>query len=250
MEKLKIFDRVNLVGLLVGLSLAAGLIITAAQVTRVWLHIADSQIISVTGAAREEVVSDLAHWSASFEVEAEKMTEAQKSLKNDANKLEQFLTSRSITNAEISTITIERLKSRSDRDFGDATRDRTVGFRLRQTVRFSSTNLQQVTDLQQQSGVLVEEGVQLDDHGITFIYSKSAEAKTELLAAATKNARQRAEQIATQGGRKIGELRSARMGVFQITPRNSNEISAEGINDTSSREKTIRAVVSASFTME
>jgi hypothetical protein len=40
------------------------------------------------------------------------------------------------------------------------------------------------------------------------------------------------------------------MGVFQITGRNSNETSAEGINDTSTRDKSIRAVVSASFTME
>jgi hypothetical protein len=39
------------------------------------------------------------------------------------------------------------------------------------------------------------------------------------------------------------------MGVFQITPRNSNDISAEGVNDTTTREKTIRAIVTASFTM-
>ena len=71
-----------------------------------------------------------------------------------------------------------------------------------------------------------------------------------MLAAATKDARERAEQIASQGGRKIRALRAAKMGVFQITPRNSSDTSAEGINDTTSREKTIRAFVSASFTME
>jgi hypothetical protein len=40
------------------------------------------------------------------------------------------------------------------------------------------------------------------------------------------------------------------MGVFQITPRNSSNISAEGASDTTSREKTIRAIVEASFTLK
>ncbi len=250
MEKPVIMNRINFVGLLVGLSLACGLIISAVQVTRVWLHIADSQVINVTGAAREDIVSDKATWTGSFEVEGEKMTDAQKKLKEDLAKIQLFLNTRNITNADISTITIQRIKPRSNNGMGEDSHDKTVGYRLRQTVWFTSSDVQQVVDLQKQSGLLVEEGVQLDDHGIYFVYTKSAEAKTELLAAATKNARYRAEQIASQGGRKIGGLRSARMGVFQITGRNSNETSAEGVNDTTSREKTIRAVVSASFTME
>jgi uncharacterized protein len=40
------------------------------------------------------------------------------------------------------------------------------------------------------------------------------------------------------------------MGIFQITPLNSSETSGEGMNDTSSVEKTITAVVTASFALE
>ena len=63
-------------------------------------------------------------------------------------------------------------------------------------------------------------------------------------------AHMRAEQIASQGGRKIKSLKTAKMGVFQITPRNSNDTSPEGISDTGSKNKTIRAVVSAQFTLD
>jgi hypothetical protein len=40
------------------------------------------------------------------------------------------------------------------------------------------------------------------------------------------------------------------MGVFQITPRHEVKTSWEGMNDTSSREKTITAVVTATFALK
>ncbi|HOG24446.1 MAG TPA: SIMPL domain-containing protein, partial [Candidatus Omnitrophota bacterium] len=45
-------------------------------------------------------------------------------------------------------------------------------------------------------------------------------------------------------------MRSARMGVFQITPVNSTSVSDWGENDTSSVEKKVTAVVNASFSIE
>jgi hypothetical protein len=242
--RLELFNRFSLGGILIGLSLAVGLIISSAQVTRAWLHISDSQNITVTGSAYQDVGSDKAIWTASFAAEADKLADAQQKLKADASRVQTFFMQRGITNAEVSAITIQRLMQGNDDN------KRTVGFRLRQNVKLESGEVRRVMDLQQQSGSLVEEGVELDDLGIQFIYTKTAEAKIEMLAAATKDARQRAEQISSQGGRKIKYLRDARMGVFQITPRNSNETSAEGINDTTSKDKTIRAVVSASFTLE
>jgi hypothetical protein len=43
---------------------------------------------------------------------------------------------------------------------------------------------------------------------------------------------------------------SARQGVFQITPAHSTEISDYGRNDTSSREKSIKAVVTVRYAVE
>ena len=238
-------NRLSWGGLLLGLCLAAGLIISAAQVTRAWLHIADSQVISVTGSAHQDVTSDLAVWTAAFSTEADQLSEAQQKLKADAARVTDFFEQRGITNAEISAINIQRLRSNANDD-----NSKTVGYRLRQILRLESADVARVMELQQQSSSLVDAGVELDDLGIEFIYTRLAEAKIDMLAAATKDARARAEQIASQGGRKIRALRSAKMGVFQVTPRNSSDTSAEGINDTTSRDKTIRAFVSASFSLK
>ena len=71
-----------------------------------------------------------------------------------------------------------------------------------------------------------------------------------MLADATKDARARAEQIAAQGGRTIASLHDAEMGVFQITPLHESDTSGEGESDTSSMDKTITAVVTATFLLK
>jgi hypothetical protein len=90
----------------------------------------------------------------------------------------------------------------------------------------------------------------LVSEGFEFIYTKAGEAKVEMMAEATRDARARAEQIAGQGSRKLKELRSARMGVVQINPLYSAATSWEGNNDTSSVEKTITATVSVTFALD
>jgi hypothetical protein len=97
---------------------------------------------------------------------------------------------------------------------------------------------------------LVEQGVLFTTEPSQFIYTKVAEEKIEMLADATKDARARAEQIAVQGGRSIANLHDAEMGVFQITPLHGTDTSSDGENDTSSLDKTITAVVTATFLLK
>jgi hypothetical protein len=113
-----------------------------------------------------------------------------------------------------------------------------------------SGEVAKLTELTAQTSELLEKGVAFVTAAPEYIYTKAGEAKVEMLAEATKDARARAEQIASQGGRVIKKLRSARMGVFQITPVYSNAIAPDGINDTTSQEKTVTATVSARFALK
>ena len=71
-----------------------------------------------------------------------------------------------------------------------------------------------------------------------------------MIGSAAENAKARAEQIAEKAGCRIAEVRGARMGVLQITRPNSTAVSASGINDTSSIEKDMRAVVGLTIVLE
>lgn len=56
-----------------------------------------------------------------------------------------------------------------------------------------------------------------------YYYTKLSDLKIEMIRLATEDARIRAETIAENSGGTLGKLKSANMGVFQITGQNSNE---------------------------
>lgn len=68
-----------------------------------------------------------------------------------------------------------------------------------------------------------------------------------MIRAATENAQLRARELAESSGRKFGTPSSARVGLFQIRPRNSQEASDYGVNDVTSIEKEIVCIVQARF---
>jgi hypothetical protein len=97
---------------------------------------------------------------------------------------------------------------------------------------------------------LVEQGVNFMVNPPEYYYTKIGDIKIEIQAEAAKDAMVRGQRIAKATGRELGALRSARMGVLQITPENSNLTSDYGVNDVSSIRKEITAVVSANFAIE
>ena len=110
--------------------------------------------------------------------------------------------------------------------------------------------MKKLTDISRQITELIDQGIEVNSGAPAFLYRKLDALKLEMLAEATENAKQRAANMAKATGNKIGSIRSAKMGVFQITPATSNEVNDYGINDTSSYEKKVTAVVSATFAIE
>ena len=253
-------SRPQLFGMLAGLFLAAGLVLSSMLATTAWVKIKNSQFISVKGSARKNIRSDLAVWTANFNVQAPTLLEAQRQLKEDRAKVENFLDGAGMTNHFFKAILIEELRATFANEVTNAdnpggwkvvgSQEKTVGYKLRQSVEVRSGGVDRVAQLDSDSTALVEQGVLLTTEAPKFIYTQAGEAKIEMLAEATKDARTRAEQIAGQGGRGLACLHDADMGVFQITPLHSSNTSGEGENDTSSLDKTITAVVTATFLLK
>lgn len=74
--------------------------------------------------------------------------------------------------------------------------------------------------------------------------------KVKMVGEATKNAKARAESMIAGTNGKIGTMNSAKMGVFQIVPINSTDVSDYGINDTSSLEKKVISTVNVTFNVK
>jgi hypothetical protein len=243
-------SRPHLFGLLAGLFLATGLCLASLVLARAWTHIAESQVVNVTGSARKNVRSDLVVWRATFSVDAPTLLEAQQKLQADSARVTTFLNIRGLADFATSPVQIREITTRRRKEEEeDAAVSVRVGYRLSQSVEVRSADVERVPRLAGESGELLQQGVAFVSEGFAFIYTKAGDAKIEMMAEATKDARARAEQIASQGGGAIKELRSARMGVVQINPLYSSSTSWEGNSDTFSLEKTITATVAATFTL-
>jgi hypothetical protein len=242
----------HLFGMLAGLFLASGLLFSALVGSTAWLKIHNSQFISVKGSARKNIKSDLAVWKGTFTAEAATLLDAQRALNGSREKVEHFLNMSGMTNHAFDSVAIEELKARFELQTNGLKtfQEKTVGYKLAQSVEARTADPDRIAQLNSDSTALVEQGVMLTTDKPKYIYSKVAEEKIEMLADATKDARARAERIAIQGGGHLSRLHSADMGIFQITPVNSSETAWDGMNDTTAVEKTITAVVTATFALE
>jgi hypothetical protein len=242
-------SRPHLFGVLAGVFLAAGIAFASLVLAGAWTRISESQLISVTGSARRSVRSDLVIWRSSYQVEAPTLLAAQQRLREDFAKVQRFLTERSLREVAVGPVQIREVTERVTLRDGAESTTRRVGYRLSQVVEVRSPEVDRVPGLATESAELLEQGVTFVSDSMEFIYTKAGEAKVEMMAEATKDARARANQIAENGGRAIRGLREARMGVIQINPLHSTATSWEGNNDTTALEKTITATVSASFSL-
>jgi len=249
MNPMNPINKPHLMGMLAGLFLAVGLVLSAGLATTAWFKVKTAQTITVKGSARKNVRADLMVWKGAFTTHAPRLLDAQQQLQADAAKVRAFITASGLTNVNFTPITIEEIKG-SLTDHQGLTQPQILGYRLTQTVRVESGAVDHVAQLDRDSVALVQGGVQFTTQPPEYIYTQAGEAKVEMLAQATKDARTRAEQIAAQGARTIGPLETAEMGVIQIAPIYSGQTSWEGINDTTALEKTITAVVTATFALK
>jgi hypothetical protein len=240
-------SRPQLFGMLAGLFLAAGLVLAAMLGTSAWVKIKNSQFITVKGSVQKHIESDLIIWSGCFQAESETLLDAQRKVLANRALVAKFLDHAGVTNYLFTPISIDELKETKKSDDGWVSH-RTTGYRLSQSVSVESADVDRLDHLD--TTALLEQGVILTLSSPQFIYTKAGETKIEMLAAATKDARTRAEQMASQGGRGIAQLHDADQGIFQITPLHSVATSWGGENDISSRQKTITAVVTATFLLK
>lgn len=86
--------------------------------------------------------------------------------------------------------------------------------------------------------------------GLELTYSKLDLMRVALLTDAIKDAKARAEAIATNSGRGVGQLRNAAGGVVQVLPADGVEISDYGTYDTSSMQKDVMVTVRTTFSLQ
>jgi uncharacterized protein len=199
--------------------------------------------ITVTGSARQPISSDIVHWSLAVSAEAVRPQDAVRQLRPRAAVVRAFLQRGGLPGTAVSEppVVTRQILLRL------GPRRRVPGFRVVQRFRISSNDVDQVERVAARSTDLLAQGVPVVTSGLGYLATKLANARIEALKGAVADAHRRAETIVAGIGGRLGSVKSAQLGVYQVVPRNSTSISDYGINDTFSREKDVYAVVSVTF---
>ena len=241
-------DRSSALGLIgLGIALALGLVLGAGRVADALVDVKrQNQALEVKGFAERAIESDFATWSGSFTTRAPDLTGAYAALEANRATVLAFLAEQGVDEASftLAPVSMSALYRRNAK--GIQTHE-IEGYQLSQSVEVESADIDLVARLSQEAGVLVKQGVEFSSYRPSYLYTRLGELKIEMLAQATADARRRAETLAERSGGALGPLLSARQGVFQITAAHSTEVSDYGRNDTSSRNKSIKAVVTVRF---
>jgi hypothetical protein len=207
------------------------------------------QTIRVTGSSKKRIKSDLMVWGTSVTVEAPKLPDAYARLTHDVNQVRAFLVKQGFPENQIVVSAAGTTQLRHQEKDGGPNGPVT-GYQLRQSLEIRSPEIDKLTIVSRNVTQLITQGIFLESEQPEYLYTRLSETKLAMLSEAAKDARQRAEQIVGSTGAKVGEMRSAEMGVLQITAADSNDVSGSGINDTRSLEKDVTAVVHITFAVE
>ena len=204
--------------------------------------------IAVTGSAKMPITADLASWFVNVSSRERTVAAAARSVNAKAAAVDAFLQKAGLA-ADVSKPPLDVQETTIQVRTGLAKpRFRSVpAWFVSQSFNVQTAKIDSLVRAAAGVDRLLLQGIDVSVGSIRYLSTKLRKAKFAALRLATSDAEERATTIAEGLGGNIGAVRSVRLGVFQITPRNSTEVSGEGILDTSTRDKDVTAVVSVSF---
>lgn len=203
--------------------------------------------IQVTGLGKADFTSDLIVWEGRFVVTDFSLQNAYELLEKNKKLTKQYLVSKGVPEEKLVFSAVNTI-NKSKTIYADNGRylgEEFDGYELSQSITIESKDVEKIEKISREVTELLNKGVQFYSDPPRYYYTKLADLKIEMISKATEDARLRAEKISEYSGGKLGELVSAKMGVFQITGQNSKEdYSWGGTFNTMSKNKT------ASITMK
>ncbi len=201
------------------------------------------------GLAEKDFVSDLIVWQLSFSSKNMDMKQAFAEIKAKNAEVKAYLLANGVPEKEIIFDAVDNRESQKYSWNGDKQISVFDGYILTQNIRIESKEVEKIESLSRKITELIDKGIDLNSDRPEYYYTKLADLKISMLGEASKDAYNRAETIAKNAGSKLGSLKTANMGVFQITAPNSAEDNYTwgGAFNTSSKNKRASINMRATF---
>lgn len=178
--------------------------------------------VTVRGLAEREVKADKVTWPIVFKLVGNDLSELYNSINATSDKIIRFLTDNGVKREDISVGAPETYDQ-----FANRYNDSNVRYRFNVTTVLvvTSSDVDKINDLIQRQSELLKEGIALwtEDYSYRTQYEFTGlnEIKPQMIAEATKNAREAAAKFAEDSDSKLGKIQSATQGQFSITDRDN-----------------------------
>ena len=226
-------------GFVIALGFVIGMLIFGAFLVK---SREENKTLRIVGYATKQFDSDLVKWNLTVQKTStlEALKGAYKSLSADMLAFKQYLIDKGIPEKEIS---IQPITSYPMYDnYGHIT-----SYNLNQNLFIITGQLDKIEELALNPDFFADKGLLLQMSNLSYLYTKLPDMKKQLLADATTDALERAREVSSAAKARLGDMREARAGVFQITEPYSTDVSDYGIYNTSTRNKSISVTLTAVF---
>ncbi len=204
-------------------------------------------MVEVTGSAKEAVVADMARWT--IHLETQTGVNDQQAGFDRLDQAVETITSR-LEELGFTEFETPIAQSWATHYYPQNSEPVQTGFNVSRDIIVRSNDVAALQELANNIGTLRGNGYQVSSYALELTYSQLAEARVRLLSEAIADAKERAEAIAHDSGRDVGELRTASSGVVQVLAEGGVDISDYGSYDTMSMNKEVMVTVRAAFSLE
>lgn len=232
--------------IIAALLLAIGLVVSGWFVGNGFAHSRNERYVTVKGLAERDVKADIALWRIRFVETGNQLADAQARIEHDQAVVTAFLGKHKLGDDAIAFRNIQ-VADRAAQMYGNS--EYKTRFIVTGTLMVRTKDVDAVAAAAQDTGALIAQGVVLggangnDDEAPTYLFDGLTALKPSMIAEATKDARAAAEQFARDSGSRLGGIRRANQGVFQILPRDK----APMLQEDRQVEKTVRVVASLEY---
>jgi hypothetical protein len=201
--------------------------------------------VTVKGVAERDVQADIAIWPMRIVASGNELAPAQDKIAADLRTVRAFLASHGIDSSHVELQALEATDKRSNPYEGQPG---SMRYAISVTLVARSEQPERIRSASQDVGQLVAAGVALSSGGgwgtgPTYLFTRLNDLKPSMLAEATKSAREAATEFAKRSGARVGSIRRAQQGLFEILPRDQ----APGIPESSQLNKRLRVVTTLEY---
>ncbi len=201
-----------------------------------------NRAVTVRGLSERIVKADLAVLPLKFAAAGDDLQAVQADIDGDTAAVRRFLAAQGYQDAEIDLGRLE-MTDQYAREYQQ--QNVAARYRVAQTVIVRTSNVDRVQTTTRQLDQLIRQGVVLQDYnGPSYLFTKLNDVRPAMIAEATARARTGAQQFARDSGAKLGGIRSATQGSFEILGRDD-----VGYDPASQVFKKIRVVTTVSYAL-